>query len=112
MNYWFSDLVNITSWTIGTTPLLVGLSTVDAIFIVLLSGICNGLPTVLNGYIGSDYHIPFPIAIRSSFGYYFGNFAVFSRAVLSAVWLGVNCYYGLFGMTEASCFFLHHLLGN
>ncbi|TPR10136.1 RNase H family protein [Aspergillus niger] len=90
VNYWFSDLVNITSWTIGTTPLLVGLSTVDAIFIVLLSGICNGLPTVLNGYIGSDYHIPFPIAIRSSFGYYFGNFAVFSRAVLSAVWLGVS----------------------
>ncbi|KGO45802.1 Permease, cytosine/purine, uracil, thiamine, allantoin [Penicillium expansum] len=90
VNYWFSDLVNITSWTIGTAPLLVGLSTVDAILIVMLSGICNGLPTVLNGYVGSDYHIPFPIAVRSSFGYYFGNFPVFSRAVLSAVWFGVN----------------------
>ncbi|GAQ45010.1 hypothetical protein AtubIFM56815_009511 [Aspergillus tubingensis] len=100
-NYWVSDLVNITSWSIGTTPLLVGLSTVDAIVIVMLSGICNAIPTVLNGYIGSDHHVAFPVGIRSSFGYYFGYFAVVSRAVLSAVWFGVNCYYGLFGMTEA-----------
>jgi len=99
-NYWVSDLVNITSWSIGTAPLLVGLSTVDAIVIVMLSGICNAVPTVLNGYIGSDHHVPFPVAIRASFGYYFGYFAVVSRAVLSAVWFGVNCYYGLFGMTE------------
>ncbi|KAL4881909.1 permease for cytosine/purines, uracil, thiamine, allantoin-domain-containing protein [Aspergillus karnatakaensis] len=83
-NYWVSDLVNITSWSIGTAPLLVGLSTVDAIVIVMLSGFCNAVPTLLNG-----------------FGYYFGYFAVVSRAVLSAVWFGVNCYYGLFGMTEA-----------
>ncbi|KAK4869343.1 hypothetical protein LT330_006343 [Penicillium expansum] len=111
VNYWFSDLVNITSWTIGTAPLLVGLSTVDAILIVMLSGICNGLPTVLNGYVGSDYHIPSPIAVRSSFGYYFGNFPVFSRAVLSAVWFGVNCYYGLFAMTEAR-FFLPNITNH
>ncbi|PYI31734.1 hypothetical protein BP00DRAFT_435903 [Aspergillus indologenus CBS 114.80] len=100
-NCWVSDLVNITSWSVGIAPLLVGLNTVDTVTFPFLSGICNAVPTILNGYVGSDYHIPFPIAIRSSFGYYFGYFPVFSRAILSAVWLGVNCYYGLFGMTEA-----------
>lgn len=104
MNYWFSDLINITSWTIGTAPLLAGLSTVDSTLIVMLSGICNGVPTVMNGYFGTDYHIPFPIAVRASFGYYFGIFPVLSRAILSAVWFGVNCYYGLFGMTEVGYF--------
>lgn len=70
----------------------------------MLSGICNGVPTVMNGYFGTDYHIPFPIAVRASFGYYFGIFPVLSRAILSAVWFGVNCYYGLFGMTEVGYF--------
>ncbi|GFN11958.1 permease, cytosine/purine, uracil, thiamine, allantoin [Aspergillus tubingensis] len=40
-NYWVSDLVNITSWLIGTILLLVGLSTVNAIMIVMLSATVN-----------------------------------------------------------------------
>lgn len=99
-NYWIPDSVNVTSWSVGTAPLLVGLSTIDTVIILFLSGICNAIPTILNGYVGSDYHNPFLIAIRSSFGYYRGYFPPFSRAALSAVWLGVNRYYGLFGMTE------------
>lgn len=84
-NYWISDLINITSWSVGTAPLLVGLSSVDTIMIILLSGFCNAIPTVLNGYVGSDHRISFAIAMRSSFGYYFAFFPIISRVILSAV---------------------------
>lgn len=57
---------------------------------------------VLSGWPGTDHHIPFPISIRASFGYYFANFCVISRALLGAVWFGVNTYYGSFIVTEVS----------
>ena len=43
VGYWVSDLVNVTSWQIASTPLVLGLSTVDAIMIVFVSGIVNGI---------------------------------------------------------------------
>jgi NCS1 family nucleobase:cation symporter-1 len=45
---------------------------------------------VLNGAIGAKMHIPFSVAIRSSFGYYFAYFAIVSRAVLAMFWLGIQ----------------------
>lgn len=56
--------------------------------------------SVFAGGPGTDHHIPFPIAIRAAYGYYFSNFCVVSRACLSAVWFGVNTYYGSFIITE------------
>lgn len=45
---------------------------------------------VLNGAIGAKLHIPFSVAIRSSFGYYFAYFAIVSRSVLAMFWLGIQ----------------------
>lgn len=45
---------------------------------------------VLNGAIGAKLHIPFSVAIRSSFGYYFAYFAIVSRAILAMFWLGIQ----------------------
>ena len=59
--------------------------------------------TVLNSYQGTDYSIPFPIAVRASFGYYFGYFPVLTRAVLSVLWFGVNAYSGVGTVTEVPC---------
>ncbi|KAH6670291.1 uracil permease [Plectosphaerella plurivora] len=90
ITYWFSDLVTISTWSTGSAILTTGLTATDAILIVLLAGICNAVPTVLNGAIGSSLHIPFPIASRASFGYWFSYFAVISRGVLAMFWFGVQ----------------------
>jgi NCS1 family nucleobase:cation symporter-1 len=37
---------------------------------------CVAIPMVLNGAIGAKLHIPFSVAIRASFGYYFAYFAI------------------------------------
>ena len=46
-------------------------------------------------------HIPFPIAIRASYGYWFSYFCVISRAVLSAFWLGIQSVGGGSAVTQA-----------
>lgn len=45
---------------------------------------------VLNGAIGSKLHVPFPVAIRSSFGFYFSRFAVVVRMVTALFWHGTS----------------------
>ncbi|KAK2025435.1 NCS1 nucleoside transporter [Colletotrichum zoysiae] len=90
VNYWFSDLVTISTWSTGSAIVTAGLTATDAILIVLLAGFCNAVPTVLNGAIGSNLHIAFPIASRASFGYAFSYFAVVSRGILAMFWFGVQ----------------------
>lgn len=41
---------------------------------------------VLNGAIGAKLHIPFSVAIRASFGYYFAYFCIVSRCILAMFW--------------------------
>ncbi|THX19606.1 uridine permease-like protein Fui1 [Aureobasidium pullulans] len=90
MTYWFSDLVTVSGWATASSILTTGLSATDAILITLLAGICNAVPTVLNGAIGADLHVPFPVAIRASYGYWLSYFCVISRAVLAMFWFGVQ----------------------
>ena len=46
------------------------------------------VPLVLNGVIGARLHVPFPVAIRSSFGFYFSRFAVVVRMITALFWHG------------------------
>lgn len=92
--YWFSDLITVSGWSAASSIMTTGLSSTDAILITLCAGICNAIPTVLNGAIGSDLHIAFPIAIRASYGYWFSYFCVISRGILALFWFGVQSAYG------------------
>jgi nucleobase:cation symporter-1, NCS1 family len=82
-----------------------GLTATDAIVITLVAGICNAVPTVLNGAIGSNLHIPFPVAARASFGYWFSYFAIISRGILAMFWFGVQSANGGTCVTAVSIYF-------
>lgn len=45
---------------------------------------------VLNGTIGARLHVAFPVLNRSSFGFWFSYFTVFSRVILSMFWFGIQ----------------------
>ncbi|KAK5951350.1 hypothetical protein OHC33_007768 [Knufia fluminis] len=98
--YWFSDLVTVSTWSQGSSVVAAGLSATDAILICLVASLCNALPIVLNGAIGSQLHIPFPIAARAAYGYWLSYFAVVSRGVLALFWFGVNSAAGGLAMTQ------------
>ncbi|XXG97609.1 2-oxoglutarate dehydrogenase E1 component [Hypoxylon texense] len=90
IGYWYSDLVTVSTWQTGSAIMTTGLSATDATLIVLVASICNAIPTVLNGAIGADLHIPFPIAARASYGYWFSYFCVVLRGILALFWFGVQ----------------------
>ncbi|KAI1656479.1 uracil permease [Daldinia decipiens] len=90
IGYWYSDLVTISTWTAASAIMTTGLTATDAVLIVLVAAICNAIPTVLNGAIGADLHIPFPIACRASYGYWLSYFCVVTRAILALFWFGVQ----------------------
>lgn len=58
--------------------------------ITFVAAICNAIPTVLNGAIGADLNIPFPIAVRASYGYWLSYFCVVSRGILALFWFGIQ----------------------
>ncbi|KKY15336.1 putative ncs1 allantoate transporter [Phaeomoniella chlamydospora] len=101
--YWFSDLVTVSGWSAPASILTVGLSSTDAILITLCAAICNAIPTVMNGAIGANLHIPFPIAIRASYGYWFSYFCVVSRGILALFWFGVQGAFGADCITPIIC---------
>lgn len=90
VTYWFSDLVTIAGWQVSGSIVSTGLSATDSVLIVLVAGICNAIPTVLNGCIGADLHISFPVAARASYGYWLSYFVVFSRGILAMFWFGIQ----------------------
>lgn len=45
---------------------------------------------VLNGTIGARLHIAFPVLNRSSFGFWFSYFTVFSRIILAMFWFAIQ----------------------
>ncbi|KAL5118332.1 hypothetical protein ACEQ8H_003681 [Pleosporales sp. CAS-2024a] len=110
VTYWVSDLITISTWSSGSAVVTLGLSATDAVLIALVAGICNAVPTVLNGAIGADLHVPFPIASRASHEYWFSYFAVISRGILAMFWFGVHTGYGGLTTAEMISYFLYWLI--
>ena len=48
----------------------------------------------MTGRIGSTYHIPFPVVVRSSFGIWGSLWPVFNRAAMACIWYGVQSWIG------------------
>lgn len=58
---------------------------------IILGSIVDTIPLVLNGAIGANLHVPFPVAARSSFGFYLARFAVVVRMITALFWHGKSC---------------------
>lgn len=94
MAYWATDTINLGTWETASSIIQVGLTWRDAIPIMVVGTSCVAIPMVLNGAIGAKLHIPFSVAIRASFGYYFAYFCIVSRSILAMFWLGIQSYNG------------------
>ncbi|KAH8178381.1 hypothetical protein LIA77_03463 [Sarocladium implicatum] len=98
--YWGSDALNIQGWMAPASIIVVGLTWREAIYCIICGSLVCTIPLVLNGFIGARLHIPYPIAARASFGYYFARFAVVTRAVTALFWHAIQTYTGSTAMTQ------------
>lgn len=98
--FWFSDALNAQSWEAPATILAVGLTYREAIVCIIFGSLCCTVPLVLNGILGARLHVPFPVAMRASFGWYFARFAVIVRMTTALFWHAIQTYTGSTAMTQ------------
>ena len=76
----------------------------------VFGAMCDTVPLCLNGIIGAHLHVPFPVAIRASFGFYFSRFAVVTRMITALFWHAIQTWTGSTAMLQVGypSFILHY----
>ncbi|PBK94669.1 hypothetical protein ARMGADRAFT_61902 [Armillaria gallica] len=92
--YRICDAFSIANWEQGSSMVAVGLNWKLSIVCVSMGFFIMGTIISINGVIGARLRIPFPVIIRSSFGFFFSRFAIVSRCILAIFWLGVGAVTG------------------
>ncbi|KAK0648026.1 allantoin permease [Cercophora newfieldiana] len=98
--YWFSDALNAQSWMAPASIIAIGLTWREAVVCIIFGSLVCTVPLVLNGMVGARLHIPYPVAIRPAFGWYFARFAVVVRAITALFWHAIQTYTGSTAMTQ------------
>ncbi|EIW76701.1 NCS1 nucleoside transporter family [Coniophora puteana RWD-64-598 SS2] len=94
ISYWVSDATNLAVWELASSMLAIGLSWRQALPCIAVGYCIISIVMVLNGTTGARLHVAFPVLNRSSFGFWFSYFTVFSRVILSMFWFGIQSYNG------------------
>ncbi|CZR50332.1 related to uracil permease [Phialocephala subalpina] len=99
LGYWLSDILSAQSWEIGASVLAIGLTWREAVYCCILGSYVMALPIAFNGAPGAYLRVPFPVWIRSSFGYQFSKFAVVCRMITALFWHSIQTYTGSTALT-------------
>lgn len=91
--YWWSEIWNVSTWSVGASLITLGATIRDALLVVLFANVLAAIVIVLNGRAPSRYHIGYPVLSRVSFGVYGQYFVVILRSILGIIWGGVQLYF-------------------
>ncbi|KIN95575.1 hypothetical protein M404DRAFT_1007353 [Pisolithus tinctorius Marx 270] len=94
VTYWVSDATNLAVWELAGSMLAIGLSWRQALPCIAAGYAVISVVMVMTGTIGARLHVAFPVLNRSSFGFWFSYFTVFSRVILSMFWFDIHTYSG------------------
>lgn len=100
LGFWISDAMNAQGWEAPSSIIAVGLTWREAVYCIILGSSMDAVPLMLNGAIGAHLHVPFPVAARSSFGFYLSRFAVVVRMITALFWHAIQTYTGSTAMTQ------------
>lgn len=103
LNYftlWMGSIHNIPNYAAVAGYLLLGLSSLNVIIAITLSGLAVALFMVINGRAGAKYGIPFAMHLRSIYGSVGAKLPGFLRGCVAAIaWFGVQTYTGAAALT-------------
>lgn len=89
--YWISDSFNINTFQIAATGVQAGMNWWQTWISVWLGYFFCGVFVSISSRVGIMYHVPFPVAVRSSFGIYGSLWPIINRVVMSCIWYAVQC---------------------
>lgn len=69
----------------------IGLNWWQAIVVIFVSQLIASTAMALNSVAATAYHLGYPAVSRVVFGFYASYYFVGGRAVLAAVWYGIQC---------------------
>lgn len=100
LGFWTSDAMNAQGWEAPSSIIALGLTWREAVYCIILGSLIDTVPLILNGAIGAHLHVPFPVAARSSFGFYFARFAVVVRMITALFWHAIQTWTGSTAMAQ------------
>jgi NCS1 family nucleobase:cation symporter-1 len=87
------------SWEIGASVLAIGLTWREAVWCVIVGSVTMAFAIAYNGAPGAYLRVPFPVWIRSAFGYQGSKFPVICRMITALFWHAIQTYTGGAAMT-------------
>ena len=92
---WVGMSICVPTYTLGgVLTAYFGLSVGEALMAILLANIVVLIPLTLNAFPGTQYGIPFPVLLRSSFGILGSNVPCLIRALVACGWFGIQTMFG------------------
>ena len=108
---WVGISVCIPTYSLAAGMISQGMSWRQALVTITLGNAIVLIPLALNAHAGTQYGIPFPVLLRSSFGVWGANIPALMRAMVACGWFGIQTWIGgsaiytlhsvLFGFTPA-----------
>ncbi|AUG01730.1 nitrate reductase [Pseudomonas sp. 09C 129] len=92
---WVGMSICVPTYTLGgVLTAYFGLTVGEALLAILLANIVVLVPLTLNAFAGTQYGIPFPVLLRSSFGVIGSNVPCLIRALVACGWFGIQTMFG------------------
>ncbi|KAK8004504.1 hypothetical protein PG989_004223 [Apiospora arundinis] len=94
ISFWAINQICISNWQLGASLVALGLSVWQAVIALILGKLITAAVAILNGYVGAEWHIGFPVVSRFVWGVYGQYFILIQRIILSLVWFSVQSWTG------------------
>ena len=102
---WVGISVCIPTYTLAAGMISQGMSWRQALVTITLGNAVVLIPLTLNAHAGTQYGIPFPVLLRSSFGIWGANVPALMRAMVACGWFGIQTWIG-----GSAIYILHSVL--
>ncbi|KAH9951483.1 permease for cytosine/purines, uracil, thiamine, allantoin-domain-containing protein [Amylocystis lapponica] len=100
--FWFG--MGFGNWTLGSSFVGVGLAWWEALIVVWVAATVAGLCMAFNSRAAANYHVGYPVLLRTCFGMYGHYWPVLARGVCAMLWVSVlNFQGGAFVSTMLNC---------
>ncbi|KAH9910437.1 permease for cytosine/purines, uracil, thiamine, allantoin-domain-containing protein [Epithele typhae] len=104
--FWFG--MGFGNWTLGSSIVGAGLSWWQATIVVWIAASVSGLAMAFNSRAAANYHVGYPLLLRTSFGMYGHYWPVIARGAAAMLWVSVlNFQGGAYVSTMLRCLFGH-----
>ena len=92
--YWATAGICISSYTLGSSMIGIGLTAGQAMGAVVIATVCSSLLSFFTGQMGRIHHVGFFMNLRSTFGLWGANFMICLNVFGSIIYFGVQAMYG------------------